>query len=86
MALGMFEAGSDEDTLASANLFKGEAFVKEEWLKEVKLVLDKTKLKLPNESEVEAALGGRKGYHTESLNPLLEEMTEVFAIDPSAEW
>jgi len=86
LALGIFEAGKDEETLASANLFKGEEFLKREWLKEVKLIIDKTKLTLPLVEEVDASLGGRKGYHTEHLNPLLEEMTEVFAIDPSAEW
>jgi len=30
--------------------------------------------------------GGRKGEHTADLQPLLDEMTEVFRIDPAAEW
>jgi ring-1,2-phenylacetyl-CoA epoxidase subunit PaaC len=84
MALGIFEEGLDEETLAAAKIFKGEAFLKEEWMKEIQLVLVKTKLTLPLDAE--AILGGRKGYHSNDLKPLLEEMTEVFAIDPSAEW
>ena len=86
LALGMFEENKHEDTIINANLFKGESFLKKEWLKEVELIISKTKLTLPNENEVEVSLGGRKGYHTDHLNPLLEEMTEVFAIDPAAEW
>lgn len=86
LALGMFEEGIDEETLATANLFQGENFVKNEWLKEIQAIIEKTKLTLPSLDETEPVLGGRKGYHTEYLNPLLEEMTEVFAIDPSAEW
>ncbi len=31
-------------------------------------------------------MGGRKGQHTEHLQPLLDEMSEVFRIDPAAEW
>jgi ring-1,2-phenylacetyl-CoA epoxidase subunit PaaC len=30
--------------------------------------------------------GGRYGYHTEYLQPLLDEMTEVYRLDPTAEW
>ena len=86
LALGIFEEGLDEESLASANLFNGEKFLKEEWLKEVKAILEKTKLTLPEITTAEPSLGGRKGYHTDHLKPLLDEMTEVFAIDPAAEW
>jgi ring-1,2-phenylacetyl-CoA epoxidase subunit PaaC len=34
----------------------------------------------------EPVYGGRCGYHTEHLQPLLTEMSEVFAEDPTAEW
>ncbi|MBM3929874.1 MAG: phenylacetate-CoA oxygenase subunit PaaI, partial [Sphingomonadales bacterium] len=34
----------------------------------------------------EPVLGGRQGYHSEHLAPLLEEMTAVFRLDPQAEW
>jgi ring-1,2-phenylacetyl-CoA epoxidase subunit PaaC len=30
--------------------------------------------------------GGRVGQHTEYLQPLLDEMAEVFRVDPTAEW
>ncbi|MFM7289433.1 MAG: phenylacetate-CoA oxygenase subunit PaaI, partial [Bacteroidota bacterium] len=35
---------------------------------------------------LEPVLGGRQGYHSEHLAPLLEEMTAVFRLDPQAEW
>jgi ring-1,2-phenylacetyl-CoA epoxidase subunit PaaC len=31
-------------------------------------------------------MGGRQGKHTEYLQPLLNEMTEVVLLDPAAEW
>jgi ring-1,2-phenylacetyl-CoA epoxidase subunit PaaC len=45
-----------------------------------------TKAGLSVPSDAQPVYGGRKGYHTEHLAPLLEEMTEVYRIDPSAEW
>ncbi|MQK85097.1 phenylacetate-CoA oxygenase subunit PaaI, partial [Escherichia coli] len=46
----------------------------------------KTDLTLPDLATVEPKLGGRYGEHTEHLQPLLDEMAEVFKIDPTAEW
>lgn len=86
LALAMFEEGEFEDTLKDANIFQGESFMKNEWLKEIQEVLKDTRLKLPALEETTAALGGRKGYHTEHLQPLLSEMCEVFSIDTTAEW
>jgi ring-1,2-phenylacetyl-CoA epoxidase subunit PaaC len=43
-------------------------------------------LTMPSNFDATAYLGGRRGYHTEYLEPLLKEMTEVFSIDPNAEW
>jgi ring-1,2-phenylacetyl-CoA epoxidase subunit PaaC len=37
-------------------------------------------------STADAQFGGRKGYHTDHLQPMLDEMTEVYRLDPSAEW
>ena len=35
---------------------------------------------------IDPIVGGRIGKHSEHLQPLLDEMSEVFRIDPSAEW
>lgn len=86
LALGVFEPAENEQELIDNNIFDGEAKLREQWLVSVKEVLDQAGLTLPDMAKTEPAYGGRKGYHTEHLAPLLKEMTEVFAIDPSTEW
>lgn len=85
-ALGIFEPGDHEQILASAGIFDGEAALKKKWLEAISPVLAKGSLVLPAESSWEPVLGGRKGFHTEHLQPLVLEMGEVFRLDPSAEW
>jgi ring-1,2-phenylacetyl-CoA epoxidase subunit PaaC len=85
-ALGMFEEGDFENELAAANVFEGELALKKRWLEAITPILTKATLTIPTENTWEPKLGGRKGYHTEHLQPLVEEMSEVFKIDPSAEW
>jgi ring-1,2-phenylacetyl-CoA epoxidase subunit PaaC len=48
--------------------------------------LEKASLKIPDKSDWNPELGGRKGYHTEYLQPMLDEMGAVFRLDPKAEW
>ncbi|MDA8896362.1 phenylacetate-CoA oxygenase subunit PaaI, partial [Bacteroidia bacterium] len=43
-------------------------------------------LEIPQISDSKEFYGGRNGKHTEHLQPLLDEMTEVFQIDPTADW
>jgi ring-1,2-phenylacetyl-CoA epoxidase subunit PaaC len=86
LGLGIFEEGEFEDVLTESGIFKGEAALKAEWLKSVTPILEKAGLVIPVESNWAPVIGGRKGYHTEFLQPLLSEMTEVYTIDPSADW
>lgn len=85
-ALGMFEESEFEQQLISEKVFEGEAELKKRWLGAISPYLTKAGLTIPAESTWEPKLGGRKGYHTEYLQPLLDEMSEVFKIDPTAEW
>ncbi|MHC2991167.1 phenylacetate-CoA oxygenase [Pontibacter sp. HJ8] len=85
-ALGLFEPSRYEQELISAGVYPGEEAVKAEWLQRIQAVLDKTELKLPDLESIEPKFGGRYGEHTEHLQPLLDEMAEVFDIDPTAEW
>lgn len=86
LALGIFEPSEFEGELASTGIFPGEKALEERWLETIAPILDRAKLTIPQVPDVTVAYGGRKGYHTEYLAPLLTEMTEVFRIDPSAEW
>lgn len=85
-ALGMFEPSEFENELISSGVFKGEQALKEQWLKKIGDIVDKTNLKLPELNSLKAVTGGRSGRHSEHLQPLLDEMSEVFKIDPNAEW
>ncbi|MCU0441663.1 MAG: phenylacetate-CoA oxygenase subunit PaaC [Bacteroidia bacterium] len=85
-ALGMFEEGSFEVQLKTENIFEGESALKNRWLETITPIFAKATLTIPDVKTWEPKLGGRKGYHTEHLQPLLDEMSEVFTIDPSAEW
>lgn len=83
-ALGMFEPGINEEQLIADGVFIGEGALQEQWLTNVSEVLTSASLVVP--TNVEAVIGGRKGFHSEYLLPLLNEMTEVYRIDPAAEW
>lgn len=85
-ALGMFEESEYEQQLISEKIFEGEAELKKRWLGAISPVLTKATLSIPDESTWQPQTGGRKGIHTEHLQPLLDEMSEVFKIDPTAEW
>lgn len=86
MALGIFEPGPHEATLKEAGIFEGEAVLQEKWLELVKPLLEKANLQIPDEITWAPDYGGRTGKHTEHLQPLLDEMTEVYSIDPTADW
>jgi ring-1,2-phenylacetyl-CoA epoxidase subunit PaaC len=82
---GIFEAGLDEESLAANGIFPGEAELKKAWKAKVDPMIEAAGLTIPEVDE-EVGLGGRKGYHTEHLQPMLTEMTEVYRLDPAAEW
>jgi len=86
LALGIFEEGGYEAELKEAGIFEGETALKNQWLEKVTTELQKHGYTLPGINDVTPALGGRKGFHTEHLQPLLNEMSEVFQIDPGADW
>ena len=49
-------------------------------------ILVKASLNLPEPGTVQPQYGGRYGEHTVYLQPLLQEMGEVFRLDPTASW
>ncbi|MBL7776989.1 MAG: phenylacetate-CoA oxygenase subunit PaaC [Chitinophagales bacterium] len=85
-ALGIFEATDNEQDLTAQNVFTGEEELKKRWLEKVSLIINNAGLTVPKVEESKIVYGGRKGYHSEYLKPLLDEMTEVVRLDPSAEW
>jgi len=85
-ALGIFEKGPHEEVLIEAGIFAGEETLQKIWLDTVVPLIERYGLKIPDSSEWSPVYGGRMGLHTEFLQPLLTEMTEVYRIDPTADW
>lgn len=84
-ALGMFEESAFENVLKEENIFEGEAALRERWQMTVATLLEQTQLRL-EWTGVKPVTGGRTGKHSEHLQALLDEMGEVFRLDPNAEW
>jgi ring-1,2-phenylacetyl-CoA epoxidase subunit PaaC len=85
-ALGIFEVSPYEEALVSEKIFAGEKVLRERWMERVEETLKTTELRLPGWVSISPVFGGRSGNHSEHLQPLLDEMSEVFKIDPNAEW
>ncbi len=85
-ALGIFEKTEAEAEVISSGLFIGEDELQSRWLESITKVLDQTALTLPDFTIITPVMGGRHGQHTEYLQPLLDEMAEVFRLDPTADW
>ncbi len=86
LALGIFEESDFAEALRETKVFEGEQVLQNKWLEEISPILDSASLVIPNKNSWAPAYGGRKGQHTEYLQPLIEEMGAVFRLDPNAEW
>jgi ring-1,2-phenylacetyl-CoA epoxidase subunit PaaC len=82
----MFEPSKYDRELESENVFIGETAMQTRWLEAITPILERAELQLPRLPIKERMYGGRNGYHTEFLQPLLDEMTEVYRLDPAATW
>ncbi len=86
LALGIFETGDFEKELAEMNVFEGERILQNKWIESINPIIENSNLKLPERDSWIPSYGGRRGRHSEYLQPLLDEMAEVIRIDPEAEW
>jgi ring-1,2-phenylacetyl-CoA epoxidase subunit PaaC len=85
-ALGIFEKSEFENELIGQQVFAGEDALKAKWLEKISAVIESAGLQMPKVADDKIVYGGRKGFHSEYLKPLLEEMGEVVSTDPGAEW
>lgn len=86
LALGIFEKSEFENDIIKDAIFAGEEELKKRWLEKISKVLAEANLRLPATDEGKIVYGGRMGFHSEYLKPLLDEMTEVTRVDVNAEW
>lgn len=85
-ALGLFEASDYEDELISTGVFAGEKALQAMWLDRITPIIEQAHLSMPDMTTIEPKFGGRRGYHSEYLQPLLTEMSEVFQLDLETKW
>ncbi len=84
-ALGIFEPSDYDAQLISDKVFEGENVLRQKWMEKISPIIEKANLKIPTTSQ--PVYGGRKGYHTEHLQPLLNEMNEVISSEAEGtEW
>jgi len=81
---GLFEASPYEATLEAEKIISPSAVLKARWLAQVMPFLAKCGY-FPDPDAL-GQEGGRIGLHTPYLQPMLTEMSEVYNLDPSAEW
>jgi ring-1,2-phenylacetyl-CoA epoxidase subunit PaaC len=88
LAAGIFEPGSREEEalLIAEHIYPGEQVLYERWQERIYPVLVRASLNLPDMNAITPVYGGRFGFHTPHLQPLLNEMAEVFKMDPQASW
>jgi ring-1,2-phenylacetyl-CoA epoxidase subunit PaaC len=86
IAFGIFEPTVHSESLAQEGVQAMEDQLLKEWRSTVEPFLQSCNLKVPDATDFVEHFGGRSGHHTEHLAPLLKEMSEVFAIDPAANW
>jgi ring-1,2-phenylacetyl-CoA epoxidase subunit PaaC len=84
LACGIFESGEGEELLIAENIYPGEEALYQQWMGSITPVLQKAALVLPERKQ--PVYGGRSGSHTQYLQQLLNEMGEVFRLDPKATW
>ncbi|TAN18408.1 MAG: phenylacetate-CoA oxygenase subunit PaaI [Chitinophagaceae bacterium] len=87
LAAGIFEPAKEfESQLMDEKIYPGEKKLYELWLDKIYSVVTQASLNLPDIGKVQPVFGGREGYHTEYLQLLLDEMSEVYKLDPGANW
>jgi ring-1,2-phenylacetyl-CoA epoxidase subunit PaaC len=88
LACGIFEPAAPEleQALITDGVYAGEHELYERWQENIYTILAKASLNMPDAGLVTPAYGGRQGRHTPHLQPLLQEMGEVFRQDANARW
>jgi ring-1,2-phenylacetyl-CoA epoxidase subunit PaaC len=84
LALGIFETYDGEQEIISEKIFISEADLQQQWLNKISPIIEQAGLKMPSIASLQPVNGGRKGYHSGHLQPLLNEMREVVNQMPSA--
>jgi ring-1,2-phenylacetyl-CoA epoxidase subunit PaaC len=92
-ALGMFELLENEDRLVADGVFRGNAPLRTEWIRNILPVLESVALEVPVRKTGESFTiectpdhGGRRGKHLPQLKHLLDDLQQVYRSIPGATW
>ena len=85
-AVTLVEPVNDQQALESAGLYPPRDDMFEAWSSALRRVTDAAGLSLELHPLATDFVGGRGGRHSEHLAPLLDEMCEVFRLEPDAAW
>jgi ring-1,2-phenylacetyl-CoA epoxidase subunit PaaC len=87
LAMWLFEPCDGLKQLVDANLYPGsDVTMADAWTAALQRVTREVGLTLKVEFGSPESKGGRRGVHTPHLKPLLDEMCEVYRLDPDAAW
>jgi ring-1,2-phenylacetyl-CoA epoxidase subunit PaaC len=87
VATSLFEPVAGQTGLEAAGVYPaGDTDTFEQWAQDLGAVTEAAGLTLVVDRPTPATAGGRHGEHTEHLEPLLDEMCEVYRLEPRAAW
>ncbi|MCS7073943.1 MAG: phenylacetate-CoA oxygenase subunit PaaC, partial [Bacteroidia bacterium] len=86
MAFSIFEPTNFTEILAAEGICPLEQTLQASWFERIQSELASWGILINEPENVTSWLGGRKGWHSIHLQPLLDEMSEVFRLDPQAAW
>ncbi|MCZ2357496.1 MAG: phenylacetate-CoA oxygenase subunit PaaC [Bacteroidia bacterium] len=85
-AYSLFEPTEYINQLCSMNILPALKELTERWQHATQKIITQANLTIPKHLSIEEHYGGRSGNHTKDFYQLIEEMTEVFRLEPNAKW
>lgn len=83
----LFEPTAGLEKLEAAGVYPyGESDMHTQWRAEIEGVLGPAQIRLELKPPAAGFVGGRLGRHSESFTQLLDEMCEVYRVEPNASW
>ncbi|MBM6619405.1 1,2-phenylacetyl-CoA epoxidase subunit PaaC [Bacillus suaedaesalsae] len=81
----LFLLGDQSSNISSLGLIEGEEQIKQRWVATMTPVFENLQLQIPLTMEMEKG-NGRIGQHTKDLEVALTTLSEVYNINPAANW